>query len=115
MRTPYDILREQASKLAQITNGLLEGRVWQSAHGETFVGGLDIVVPVLDNYVYSLLEIRHPLDFYPLTFVDLSTTGGTSTECRAEEEYLDCLRGVLSSKRVQRAIASLLSLVKAEK
>ncbi|MBP0018505.1 MAG: hypothetical protein J7647_13270 [Cyanobacteria bacterium SBLK] len=129
MRTPSTILREQASKLTELTQGLLEGEVVfipydniSFAHKlyerldpnqQKFYGTLRIKVPSLANYTYSLLEIGYSIQAYPV-FVRNLAGEDSKQECANEEEFKVVLRGILSSDEVKRVIAILLSQIQAE-
>lgn len=108
---PVTLLRNQASALNQLTNHILMGRVSVITQGDYFLYDLDVVAPALDNYVYTILQVKHAVTFYPLKVEDLIAE--KSYECSSEEEFVDALQKTLSSSAVRRVIQSLLSQSKA--
>src|ERR1700681_3385891 len=64
IRTPTQIIKEQASALADLTRGTLQGSVSVRATSDQFVINLDIVAPAIDNYTYNVLEALHSLQLY---------------------------------------------------
>jgi hypothetical protein len=109
VRTPFLILKEQASILTQMTNGLLIGEVIrvQSRDPEFWVI-LRIKVPALNSYTYSVVEVRYPPHIYPLTVIDLNGSG-SPVKCSSEEEFEAILSQILSSDPVKRVISTLLA------
>jgi hypothetical protein len=69
---------------------------------------LEIVVPALDRYSYTLLTVRHGIDPYPLIgdFADASLT------LNSEDQLLDWLREVFASATTRKLISSFLAQVK---
>lgn len=138
-RNPYSILKEQANVLGEITNGLLVGEVKhlpppiieapppallagriparKILTGEDkepdFYAGLKIVVPALNNYKYSVLQIKYPIQFYPLRLVDLANEEHLYS-CSDEEAFERALEEVLSSEKVRGVIDALLNQVRGE-
>src|SRR5262245_22267290 len=102
-RTPLSILKEQAKILTQETSGLLEGRVFSSTvqYEDRFLHTLDIVVPALNDYSYTVAQISHDIDLYPVTVASQSK----KAECQDEEEFIDALAAVLTSSKTKTVIA----------
>src|ERR1022692_4548993 len=69
IRTPTQVLKEQATALTDMTKGALQGEVSVSHRGGEFSLDLDIVVPALDNYRYLVVRANHKLDLYPVEVV----------------------------------------------
>ena len=107
VRTPKDILKEQASFLTKATEGVLVGNVDEmDANGDVRYD-VDVQVPSLNDYTYTLLSITHGLDLYP---VRVSPRAAALTEtCDDETEFEAVLRTVLSSKQVKLILSRLLS------
>lgn len=112
VRTPFTILKEQASILSEATSGLLVGDVWRfQDHGQQNAVSnliLRIVAPSLDNYHYSILEVTHDIKLYPLTLNSL-TTNSYEEQCDSEEAFEKALGEILSSPEVRKIISALLS------
>jgi hypothetical protein len=109
VRTPFLILKEQASILTQKTNGLLIGDVARiSSHDPDFWVILRIKVPALNSYTYSVAEVKYPPQIYPLTIRDLNEPG-SPVKCSSEEEFEAALSQILSSDPVKRVISTLLA------
>ncbi len=106
VRLPSTILAEQASLLGSKTRNVLEGRVSVIRSEDCLTHDLDIVVPALDNYVYTIASVRHGIELYPLTMTDVAN-GGYEIACADEESFVERLRHVLTSEKVRRVIASL--------
>ncbi len=135
-RNPYTILKEQASILGEITNGLLVGEVTQlprpiteaqfpDMYGQKAVLGkslisdqeegrlyasLRIVAPALNHYKYSVIQINYPIEFYPLMLIDLANDEAVH-RCPNEESFEQVLQQVLRSNKVKDVIEALLSQV----
>lgn len=63
VRTPVAILRTQATRLGQRTQGLLIGEVTiTTGENNQVVLGLEVIVPALNNYRYRLLSVQHAQD-----------------------------------------------------
>lgn len=131
IRTPYTILKEQASILTEKTNSLLIGEVKMSPQieypgiikslvdqerqqSQSFVAFLRIKVPSLNNYTYSVLKIQYPLpDLYPVLVTSFVAAEDRECECATEAEFENALGKVLSSSDVKRVISGLLAQVHA--
>lgn len=117
VRTPYVILKEQASILTEATNGLLFGHVSRKSIQEEnysnydFHCWLDIEVPSINNYSISIVEIKYPIDIYPLEIYS-PVVGGKPDKCHSEEKASKVLEQILSSAQVKRIILGLLSEVR---
>lgn len=108
IKTPASYLREQAESVGVATNFTLRGEVSQAAVGGGFRIDLDIVVPAINDYTYTLLTVRHPVEMYPLTIADHTT--GRYVECANEEQFLSELESILSSPGVRSVMSRLISL-----
>ena len=104
IRTPADILREQAALLGRKTRNLIEAKVYTSVlHGD-FIHTLDLVVPTLDNYSYQLIWIAHGIELYPVRTED--------KRLNSEFEFTEWVRQTLSSEKTRRIVSSLLAQAK---
>jgi hypothetical protein len=124
-RTPYTILKEQASMLTEITNGLLVGEVKRSSEvdafseftlgkqSQSFVAYLRIQVPSLNNYTYSVVRIQYPIRLYPVLVKSLAVED-FHRECSSEEEFENALGQILSSQEVKQVISALLTQIHAD-
>lgn len=67
VRTPVAILRTQATRVGQRTQGLLVAEVTvTTGENDQVVLGLELIVPALNNYRYRLLSVQHAQDaIYP--------------------------------------------------
>jgi len=111
VRTPTAILRGQAEILGKVTKKLLEGEVDVSTtRGGTFYIDLDITVPNLENYSYTVLRVKHSMLIYPLEIG--KTVDGKDYVCDNEEEFIGDLGTILSSKEMRTVISALLSQAK---
>ncbi|MBD2457158.1 hypothetical protein H6G80_24170 [Nostoc sp. FACHB-87] len=109
VRTPYLILKEQASILTQMTKGLLIGEVDRKSLGQNiFFVSLRIRVPALNSYTYSVVDVRYPLKLYPLAIKDY-TSSEQEVQCSSEQEFELALGKILSSEQVKRVISTLLA------
>jgi hypothetical protein len=130
-RTPLAILREQASLLGTKTKNLVEATVDTSVspNGQ-FIHRFTLVVPSLSSYKYELFRIQHGVVSYPIsvtsevlampTIRELQTAPLIFGEVLArdltryrqletEQEFVDWLRGKLSSPETKKIIANLLA------
>lgn len=142
IRTPYTILKEQASILNEITAGLLIGEVIHNQKDKFFVMILRIKVPSLNNYTYSVVEVQHSIQLYPVFVNNLASDNFNNLEknlmkaannplmsildyggrlenqgyrkCFSEEEFEKALAAILSSSEVKRVISALLAQIHAD-
>lgn len=123
--TPSSILKTQAAALSRRTHGLLRGevRTWATeGRGNDIYHQLELVVPALDDYHYSLLRIHHSVTpLYPV-YVDESPLHGQDDnpsarpnpnigipQLRSEDAFRDWLRRALASDETKRILESLLA------
>ncbi|MGD1917679.1 MAG: hypothetical protein ACFCAD_01615 [Pleurocapsa sp.] len=113
IRTPYIILKEQASILTEATNGLLIGKVIKKRDSLDNINcDLIIKVPSLDNYTISIVDTIYPVTIYPVEIKGSNAQYYSS--CDTEEEIENTLSTILSSEEVRRIISGLLSEVRAD-
>ena len=119
LRTPYTILKEQASILTEITNGLLMGEVKlfqpnsSNRNDLKFIADLNIKVPSLNNYTYAVVSVEYSINLYPLV-VNNYVVNDHGRNCSSEEEFENALGEILSSEEVKKVISALLSQIHAD-
>jgi hypothetical protein len=110
IRTPYTILKEQASILSEITNGLLIGETIVNSQRNALLNiGLRIKAPSLNNYTYSVVQVEQPIQLYPVGIINLIKN--SIVKCSSEEEFENALGEILSSQDVNRVISGLLAQI----
>lgn len=133
IRTPVSILVEQASLLGEKTNNVVQGKVVSSTtKSSTFLHRFRIVSPSLEGYSYNLFSVQHEIEIYPAEFrlgtdladeleqegfIDPETLGsvevrrimGTKYKVFNEDEFINFLRIILSSKRTTVIVTAILS------
>jgi hypothetical protein len=136
IRTPYAILKEQASILSEITKGLLIGEVINNQEDKFFVKILRIKAPSLNNYTYSVVEVKHLIQLYPVFVKNLTSEPITKAtdlidslvdvrlpglledqgykKYLSEEEFEKALGKILSSQGVKQVISALLAQIHAD-
>lgn len=105
VRTPKQILLEQAAQLRDMTGGKLIGEVVDQSSGANFNLTLNVVAPVLNNYSFTILTISHTIHLYPLTIKG----AGKGVRCHDEEQYISALSSILKDPGVQKNIVGLLA------
>jgi hypothetical protein len=142
IRTPYTLLKEQASLLSEITKGLLIGEVTNNQKDMFFVNILRIKAPSINNYTYSVVEVQYPIKLYPVFVKNLTSdkfnnleknlmnaannplmgfvdSGGLLVQqgynkYSSEEEFEKALGEILSSQEVKQVISALLAQIHAD-
>ena len=106
LRTPVEILNEQATVLTGLTHGVLQGSVDARGGTDKLAVDLDIVVPALGGYSFTILTVTHGVRFYPATvqYYPANVTYSASND----SQFVEILKGCLGSKEVREVIASLL-------
>jgi hypothetical protein len=117
LRAPLVILREQASKLSELTNMFLLGDVQIERRNANLSMTLSIRVPSLDNYEYEVLRATHGALMYPVNVYDLNqalgnTPGWEPIKCENEAGFKTTLTQILRSETVHKVISSLLAQTK---
>ena len=109
VRTPKEVLNEQANALTEATKGVLVGSVTVREVPPKFIYDLDVSVPALNNYTYTILTITHEITLYPVRVTVAVTTRARFETCENEEEFVHFLENLLSSKDVRFILSRLLS------
>lgn len=107
LRPPILILREQAAALGEATNNVLQGEVHTQRDDDDLDTTLDIVAPVLDNYRYTVLAVRHGVELYPLRMY--SQVYREWRQVEDEADFVAQLEQLLKSKEIHRVVAALLA------
>lgn len=115
VRTPTIVLKEQAAQLSTATKGVLRGKVSVRQSGGWFTLQLRVVAPAIEGYEYTVLDVMHPIDPYPLTIVSNWDKGRREdgVKCNNEDEFVAALAAILQDDRVKRIVAALLAQSKA--
>ena len=106
VRTPLQILREQAAALGPKTKNLVEAEVSSSSQGDKFQHRLDLVVPTFDGYRYHLLTLIHDIKLFPVT-VYYPINEALSLQVRSEDELNSALQKALSAEQTKQIISRL--------
>lgn len=114
LRTPYATLKEQAAILDKMTDGLLMGDIQRSQEGNTVVIRFRIKAPALNNYTFSVLDVRHSVKLYPVNVLD-QTGEIAPSNCEDEEEFEQVLHQILSSEEVRKVVAALLADIRVDR
>ena len=113
VRAPVVILREQASKLSELTNMLLLGNVEVARQYDEIVITLSIIAPSLQTYTYEVLRVVHGALMYPVKVFDVNNVLGRNAyqgiECDNEADFKVTVTEILRSDKVRQVIASLLA------
>jgi len=108
VRSPKGVLQEQASALTEATKRLLVGVVSErEEYGGYFGYDLDVKVPTLNNYVYTVLTIRHSVDLYPVEI--RAQRPPIQASCDNETDFERALESILGSTEVRNVLARLRS------
>lgn len=104
--SPVFLLKEQAAKLQQKTNGLvLAGLRPASAPDGSFWVGFDLYSPALGEYTYHLFEVTYPPQFFPVT---LTTANGLQS-AQTLEQFKTLLESVLRSPRTKQVVEAIMA------
>ena len=112
VQTPKNILMNQANFLTKATEGLLIGQVDDERTSVPhFRYSLEVRVPGLNNYIFTILAIDHSLELYPVE-VYLTFKRETRIICQTQNDFESILKENLASKDVKFILSRLLSQVK---
>lgn len=87
---------------------MLVGKVRDSTSLGSFRYDLEVHVPSLNNYIYSLLFILHEITLYPVR-LRCALASGANSSCDDEAEFVQALREILSSEDVRAILSRLRS------
>ena len=108
IRTPHQILLEQASLLDEATGGVLRATVSieeEATHQGAMVE-FSVYVPTLNNYTVRLFMVRHPVLQYPATLHG-DWGGQQPIKCDSHQELEAAVIGYLETPDLQNVVASL--------
>lgn len=105
VRTPAVILREQAVRLAEKTNRMVQAEVRQAPNRDLFEYDFNLCTPAAGSYRFRLFTIQYNLQMYPVQI--LSEVDGAPKTARDEEEFMRVVAQILASDETRRAIAVL--------
>lgn len=118
---PNSILKDQADLLSNKTGGIIYGRVTnnkfcpkQKNVKYNLATEFDIVVPLLDNYQYTLLVLYSiPEQDYPVAIsvggnlVDDAELFEPDFECQDMDSFIQAMKKIFSSDEVNQSISTL--------
>jgi hypothetical protein len=131
-RSPLTILKEQASLLGEKTQNIVIAVLEDAPlvgswlpKNYPFKYGFLLTCPALSHYRFRLFSIAYDIDIYPVRFhldsdvaeeiieethVELGMNG--NLQASNEEEFIEILRRIFSSRKTVRVIRALLSQAK---
>jgi hypothetical protein len=111
IKLPYDYVEEQAVILTKLYNGKLVGEATKSVSSTGRITvELDILVPDLGPYSYSVLRLSHGLGIYP--FVLSGLVNKKEYRCEDETGFKRALQDILSSAEVRKILEQILTIIK---
>ncbi|MCU1346977.1 MAG: hypothetical protein JWO56_7 [Acidobacteria bacterium] len=110
---PVTLLKEQAAELERLTQHVLKGEVEVDRHDDTFNVDFYVTAPLLENYKYWVLRLRHSIEMFPAKLLPAQRPAEEWIVCDNESELVREVAKVLSSLRVRKAISMLLAQSKA--
>lgn len=106
LRTPVSILREQASLLGDKTDHLVEADVVaRPSQNNRFAHSFQLIAPALNQYRYSLFEVTHGIELYPLS-ISFNNTG---YQVNKEPEFLEKLKMIFAHDQTKKVIQALVA------
>lgn len=132
-RSPLTILKEQASLLGEKTQNIVIAALestppaggWRQ-NNYPFKYGFMLTCPALGNYRFGLFSIAYGIEMYPVSFILDSDVAeeidkdihlelgkdGTTIQVSNEEEFIEILKLIFSSRKALQVIRALLSQAK---
>jgi hypothetical protein len=107
--SPIAIMKEQALRLGSKTGDLVLGDVRPEIEGGWVSLAFDLVMPLLENYRFTIFEVSYPADQVHPT-VQLRVTGESKTEIVEMDSFVEALRSVLNSERVRNVISNFVDM-----
>jgi hypothetical protein len=106
LNSPVFLLKEQAEKLQQKTNGLVRAGLRPASDPEgNFWVGFDLYSPALGEYSYHLFEVTYPPQFFPIT---LTGAEGPQT-AQTLDQFKNLLESVLRSQRTKQVVEAIMA------
>ena len=107
LRTPTQILQEQAGFLQDATGEVLRGRVdIQEGSAGSLRIKLEVYVPTLNNYSVALLGIYHPVTQYPATITS-DWVNERPIKCESHDELEAAVADYLERPELQNIVTGL--------
>ena len=106
IRTPTQILQEQAAFLQDATGGVIRGHVNVEEADEGSRVKLQIYVPTLNNYSVRLLQVHHPAVQYPAN-VSSDWVDERPKRCENHEELETTVVEYLERPELQKIVIGL--------
>ncbi|QQS37335.1 MAG: hypothetical protein IPM56_05100 [Ignavibacteriales bacterium] len=110
IRTPLDILYDQADVISKKTNNLIEGRV-AVRDGKSYL--VDASLVLLSNilgYSATIVRITHNVEMYPVTVLDRLSNVNYAAE--NENDFKEILKEIFNSDSVRKILIALLTQIK---
>ena len=107
VRTPRDIMQEQADIFNKATKGVVRAEVDQAAIGSEIILELDLVAAEINNYRYTLTRVQHKVTLYPAEIYALGTEDYWEVE--NEADFTRTLGDILSSASTMQIVSALIS------
>ncbi len=107
LRSPKQMLEEQAALLETATKGILTGEVKVSTILADFEITFSIVAPHVNNYRYKVLTVRHTLEFFPARVTYMENRHWKTREVQNESELKEAMRQIFQADNTRRVINSL--------
>lgn len=111
---PVNILKEQASYLAEQTKNVLTADVITSTGNAptgqpVFYNYLNITAPALDNYSFTLLRVDHGIYLFPINVrYQLSPALGLA-KCDDIESFIKALQDAFQHEATKKIISALIA------
>ncbi len=106
---PKSLMAEQANFLSDMTNRNIIGQISSFKTSDNrLIHEFRLVVPALDNYVYTLFTVQHKMLFlYPLKV----NTDIKAFEATKEEDFKQIMKEIFNSEATKKVVSSILSQV----
>ena len=107
--SPMSIMKEQAIRLGGKTGELVQADVRPEILGNYVELEFELVMPLFENYRYSIIKVSHPVECYFSIhmFILGETVGGPIAN---EAEFVGHLREALGSERVKNVIRTFVDM-----
>lgn len=104
--SPVFLLKEQASKLKEKTNGLVEAGLRSASTPDgNFWVGFDLHSPALGEYHYRLFEVTYPPQFFPIEL----TFGDEVKSAQNLKQFEKLLVTVLKSPQTKQIVEAIMA------
>ena len=106
IRTPTQVLQEQAGFLQDATDGIIRGRVSAEETNSRSRVTLKAYVPTLNNYSVDLLQVYHPVVQYPPT-ISSPWVDRRPITCEGHAELEAAVVDYLEAPELQKVVIGL--------